>query len=207
MRSGTTCHNPGPESAHHRLTLSTRGPFPEICMTPHRLVQCTHAQHAQAILDIFNEAIQTSTALYDYQPRPLASMETWFGHKEKGNFPVIGIEDETGTLLAFGSYGTFRAWPAYKYSVEHSVYVHKDHRGQGLGIQVMQALIATARQRDVHAMIGGIDASNAGSRALHERLGFQHVGTLPQVGFKFGRWLDLAFYQLLLETPLHPVDG
>jgi L-amino acid N-acyltransferase len=176
-------------------------------MTQHHFVQCTHAQHAQAILDIFNEAIQTSTALYDYQPRPLASMEVWFGNKDQGHFPVIGIEDDTGTLLAFGSYGTFRAWPAYKYSVEHSVYVHKDHRGKGLGVQVMQALIAAARQRDVHAMIGGIDASNAGSIALHQRLGFQHVGTLPQVGFKFGRWLDLAFYQLLLDTPSNPVDG
>ncbi len=176
-------------------------------MTQHHFVQCTHARHAQAILDIFNEAIQTSTALYDYQPRPLSSMEAWFGNKDKGNFPVIGFEDNAGTLLAFGSYGTFRAWPAYKYSVEHSVYVHKDHRGKGSGAQVMQALIAAARQRDVHAMIGGIDASNAGSIALHERLGFKHVGTLPQVGFKFGRWLDPAFYQLLLDTPLRPVDG
>jgi phosphinothricin acetyltransferase len=110
-------------------------------------------------------------------------------------------------LLAFGSYGTFRAWPAYKYTVEHSVYVHRDHRGQGLGFEVMQALIETARERDVHALMGGIDATNTASIALHQRLGFQHVGTLPQVGFKFGRWLDLAFYQLLLETPLQPVDG
>jgi len=87
------------------------------------------------------------------------------------------------------------------------VYVHKDCRGLGLGRKVMQALIAEARQRDVHAMVGAIDASNAGSIALHERLGFRHVGLLPQVGFKFGRWLDLAFYQLLLDTPSTPVDG
>lgn len=173
----------------------------------HALVPCTHARHAQAILDIFNEAILTSTALYDYRPRTLENMVSWFAAKDAGQFPVIGIEDPAGTLLAFGSYGTFRAWPAYKYTVEHSVYVHKDHRGRGLGQEIMQALIAAARERDVHAMVGGIDASNAGSIALHERLGFRHVGTLPQVGFKFGRWLDLAFYQLLLETPLHPVDG
>lgn len=176
-------------------------------MTEHRLVTCTHARHAQAIVDIFNEAIEHSTALYDYHPRPLAGMQTWFATKEQGNFPVIGIEDTAGTLMAFGSFGTFRAWPAYKYSVEHSVYVHKDHRGQGLGKVVMHALLAAARQRNVHAMIGGIDASNAVSIALHERLGFRHVGTLPQVGFKFGRWLDLAFYQLLLDTPAQPVDG
>lgn len=176
-------------------------------MTQPSFVQCTHDQHAQAILDIFNEAILTSTALYDYQPRKIESMKPWFEAKEKGNFPVIGIEDEKGTLQAFGSFGTFRAWPAYKYTVEHSVYVHKDHRGKGLGLSVMNALIEAARQRDVHAMMGGICASNEGSIALHTRLGFKHVGTLPEVGFKFGRWLDLAFYQLLLDTPRNPVDG
>lgn len=173
----------------------------------HTLVDCTYDLHAQAILDILNEQIVTSTALYDYQPRPLASMEPWFAAKEKGNFPVVGVTDENGTLMAFGSFGAFRAWPAYKYTVEHSVYVHQHHRGRGLGHTVMLALIEAARHRDVHAMMGGIDASNAASIALHERLGFKHVGTLPQVGFKFGRWLDLALYQLLLETPHHPVDG
>jgi L-amino acid N-acyltransferase YncA len=85
--------------------------------------------------------------------------------------------------------------------------VHQHHRGRGLGHQMMLALIEAARERGVHAMVGGIDASNAASIALHQRLGFKHVGTLPQVGFKFGRWLDLAFYQLLMETPHHPVDG
>ena len=175
-------------------------------MTQH-IVECTYTRHAQDILNIFNEAILNSTALYDYHPRTLQSMDSWFDSKDKGGFPVIGVEDEKGHLIAFGSYGTFRAWPAYKYSVEHSVYVHKDHRGKGLGHTIMQALIARAREGAVHVMLGGIDASNTGSIALHERLGFKHVGTLPQVGFKFGGWLDLAFYQLVLDTPLQPVDG
>lgn len=170
-------------------------------------VHCTHERHAPAILAIFNEAIVNSTALYDYQPRPLESMKAWFDAKQQGNFPVIGLEDSQGQLLAFGSYGTFRAWPAYKYTVEHSVYVHRDHRGRGLGLEVMRALIESARQRDLHALVGGIDATNTASIALHQRLGFRHVGTLPQVGFKLGRWLDLALYQLLLETPREPVDG
>jgi len=160
-------------------------------------VHCTHERHAPAILAIFNEAIVNSTALYDYQPRPLESMKAWFDTKQQGNFPVIGLEDSQGQLLAFGSYGTFRAWPAYKYTAEHSVYVHRDHRGRGLGLEVMRALIESARQRDLHALVGGIDATNTASIALHQRLGFQHVGTLPQVGFKLGRWLDLALYQLL----------
>ena len=176
-------------------------------MPHHTLVQCTFEQHAAAILDILNDAIVHSTALYDYQPRQMQNMVTWFETKRAGQFPVIGIEDAQGTLLAFGSYGAFRAFPAYKYTVEHSVYVHKDHRGHGLGAHIMQALLAAAKAQDVHAMVGAIDASNAGSIALHERLGFKHVGTLPQVGFKVGRWLDLAFYQLLLDTPAQPVDG
>ena len=171
------------------------------------VVNCAFERHAEAILAILNEAIANSTALYDYKPRSLQDMAAWFETRRKGNFPIIGVENDAGKLLAFGSYGTFRAWPAYKYTVEHSVYVHEEHRGQGLGYTLMQALITAARRSDMHAMIGAIDASNAGSIALHERLGFRHVGTLPQVGFKFGRWLDLAFYQLLLETPVHPVEA
>jgi L-amino acid N-acyltransferase YncA len=171
------------------------------------IVQCTYERHADAILEIFNDAILTSTALYEYKPRSLQSMVGWFDAKRSGGFPVIGVTDEDGAILGFGSYGTFRAWPAYKYSVEHSVYVHKAHRGKGLGRIIIRELIAAAQRNDKHVMIGGIDATNAGSIALHEQLGFKHVGTLPQVGFKFDRWLDLSFYQLLLETPLQPADG
>ena len=171
------------------------------------VVTCTFERHATSILDIFNDAILTSTALYDYEARQPESMVAWFEGKARGGYPVIGLEDADGTLVAFGSYGAFRAFPAYKYTVEHSVYVHKDHRGRGLGRQVMEAVIDAAQRNGVHAMIGAIDASNAGSIALHERLGFKLVGTLPQVGFKFGRWLDLAFYQRTFETPRDPVDG
>jgi L-amino acid N-acyltransferase len=175
-------------------------------MIAHTVVTCEASRHALAILDIFNEAILTSTALYDYRPRPPSSMAPWFEAKAEGGYPVIGLEDGKDTLLAFGSFGPFRAWPAYKYTVEHSVYVHKDYRGQGLGREVLQQLITAAKARQAHCMIGGIDATNAGSIKLHERLGFRHAGTLPQVGFKFGRWLDLRFYQLLLDTPTEPTD-
>ena len=173
----------------------------------HRVVECTFERHAASILDIFNDAILTSTALYDYKPRSTENMVAWFQAKAEGGFPVIGIEAEAGTLMAFGSYGRFRAWPAYKYSVEHSVYVHKAYRGEGLGRVVLEQLIAAAQKNDLHTIIGAIDATNTASIALHERLGFMHVGTLPQVGFKFGNWLDLVFYQLLLSTPRDPVDG
>lgn len=92
-------------------------------------------EHLGAILAIFNEAILNSTALYEYKPRTLQSMEAWFDAKEKGNFPVIGIVDEAGTLLAFGSYGAFRPYPAFHHTVEHSVYVEKTHRGRGTGVR------------------------------------------------------------------------
>src|SRR6516164_8188606 len=95
-------------------------------MRANTVVACTKERHAEAILDIFNEAILTSTALYDYKPRSPESMGPWFEAKVKGGYPVIGLEDDSGTLLAIGSYGAFRAWPAYEYTVEHSVCVHKD---------------------------------------------------------------------------------
>jgi L-amino acid N-acyltransferase len=180
-----------------------------------QLITCTYEMHGKAILDILNEAIANSTALYDYYPRTLASMVMWFEAKQAGNFPVLGIVDGTDCqrqtkgqrLLGFASYGHFRAWPAYKYSIEHSVYVHKDFRGQGIGWELMQQLIIQARAQQYHTLIGGIDLANQASIALHLKLGFKHAGTIEQAGFKFGRWLDLGFYQLLLATPDCPIGG
>jgi L-amino acid N-acyltransferase len=169
-------------------------------------VRCNPREHAAAILDILNEAIANSTALYEYQPRTPQSMQVWFAEKELGDFPVIGAE-EGGTLLGFATYGTFRARAAYKYTVEHSVYVHQDHRGRGIGSALMRQLIATAREQQFHVLVGGIDIANGTSVAMHERLGFTYAGTIRQAAYKFGRWLDLGFYQLTLETPQNPRDG
>jgi L-amino acid N-acyltransferase YncA len=171
-----------------------------------QLARLTEEQHASSILDILNEAIVSSTALYDYKPRAPESMATWFRAKEAGRFPVIGALDG-GELLGFASYGSFRAWPAYKYSVEHSVYVHKAHRCKGVGSALLRELIAAAREQEYHCIVGGIDIANAGSIALHEKLGFKHAGTVRHAGFKFGGWLDLGFWQLLLDTPALPKDG
>lgn len=172
-----------------------------------KVVSCTYERHARAVLEILNEAIERSTAVFDYVRRAPESMVPWFATRASGGFPVVGLESDEGELLGFGTYGPFRAWPAYKYTVEHSVYVHHAHRGRGLGTTLLQEVIARARASGLHVLVAGIEASNTDSIALHTKLGFVHAGTLRQVGFKFGRWLDLAFYQLTLDTPPHPVDG
>ncbi len=172
-----------------------------------QLIDCNFKSHGSELLDIFNEAIANSTALYEYRPFTSEKIRSWFADKQAGNFPVIGAIDASGTLLGFASYGVFRARPAYKYSIEHSVYVHKDHRGKGVGRILLKRCIDAAREQNYHVMIGGIDAENQASIALHRHFGFVHAGTLTQTGFKFGRWLDLAFYQLTLATPVNPSDG
>ena len=106
------------------------------------LVNCTLKNHGEAILSILNEAIVNTTALYDYQPRTMLNMQTWFAEKERGNFPVVGLEDNDGRLLGFATYGTFRHLPAYQYTVEHSIYTHTDHRNGGTGTTLMNELIA-----------------------------------------------------------------
>lgn len=172
-----------------------------------KFIQCNHAEHAPAILAIFNDAIENTTALYDYKPRLLESMDAWFKVKTANNLPVIGAVDEQGNLLGFASYGSFRPWPANKYTIEHSVYINQHHRGNGLGRILLEKLILAATEQNYHTMIGAIDLNNAGSIILHEKLGFTHSGTIKHAAFKFGNWLDMGFYQLILDTPFEPVDG
>jgi len=165
---------------------------------------CTEEQLPE-ILDIFNDAILNSTALYDYKPRTLDMMHAWYASKQKGEFPLIGAFDAQNTLLGFSTYGMFRVQPAYKYTVEHSVYVRPDKRGQGIGKILLKEIIKKAGEQDFHVLMGVIDASNTTSIYLHEKEGFVLTGILKEVGYKFGKWLDAAFYQLTLNTPEHPM--
>src|SRR5258708_202509 len=131
-----------------------------------RIVQCERERHAAAILAIFNDAIANSTALYDYKPRTMEMMSAWFEVKTKGKFPVIGIENDSGELMGFASYGTFRGWPAYKYSVEHSVYVDARFRGRGIGRHLLEEIIAARKGQNYHVLGGGIDATKSVSIAV-----------------------------------------
>jgi phosphinothricin acetyltransferase len=168
-----------------------------------RIIDCDTCW-SNGILAILNEAIANSTAIYDYTPRTPEMMSAWFDVKRRNAFPVVGAVSPENTLMGFASYGTFRPLPAYKYTVEHSVYVAAPFRGKGIGTRLLAEIIARAKKQDVHVLVGGIDSTNEASIALHRRFGFELVATMPQVGYKFGRWLDLCFYQLVLETPAKP---
>lgn len=156
------------------------------------------------ILDIYNDAIINTTALYDYKTRTMETMDAWYADKLNGNYPIIGAFDDENVLLGFATYGQFRVRPAYKYTIEHSVYVRHDKRGFGIGGALLKELIIAAGEQDYHVLMGVIDSMNDTSIILHKKEGFVHCGTVKQVGYKFGKWLDADFYQLILKTPFYP---
>jgi L-amino acid N-acyltransferase YncA len=149
------------------------------------------------ILEIYNEVILNTTSVYSEQPHTLAMRQAWFNERKASNFPVI-VAEQNGTIVGFGSYGHFRALPCYRFTAEHSVYVHKDHRGQGISKILLKELIALAKAAGLHALIAGVDSDNEVSLKLHLAFGFTQVAHFKEVGFKFGRWLDLVFLELLL---------
>ena len=165
---------------------------------PSGIIDCG-PRHLEAIRAIYNDAIVNSTALYEYEPRSSAVMEEWYAAKQAAALPVLGIEVE-GMLAGFATWGPFRPYPAYRHSVEHSVYVDARQRRRGIGRRLLEAVIAEAEGRGLHVIVGGIDSTNAASIALHRELGFTHCGTIREAGFKFGRWLDLEFWQRVVRS-------
>lgn len=158
------------------------------------------------ILAIYNDAIVNTTAVYSYHAQTLEDRTIWFDQKMKDGYPVIVFEVD-GHVAGFATFGPFRAWPAYKYSIEHSVYVSNDYQKRGIGRTLLQEIIQLAKNGEYKTLVAGIDAENEKSILLHQSLGFTHSGTLRNAGYKFERWLDLAFYQLDLEGPETPVEG
>ena len=146
-------------------------------------IRDAHEADLAALLAIYNDAVLTTTAVYDYKPRSSEQHAAWFQAKREQNLPVLVAEDGD-TVVGFASYGPFRPWPAYLHSVENSLYVAPERRG--------------GADRGLHTMIAGIDAANQASLRLHAKFGFERVAQFREVGWKFERWLDLAFLQLML---------
>lgn len=149
------------------------------------------------ILVIYNEIIANSTAVYYYEPHTLEMRKAWLLEREALGFPVF-VAEEDGELLGMSSIGPFRVPTAYKFSVENTVHVAANARGRGVGKLLMPPIIEAAKQLGMHTIIAGIDASNEVSLHLHKQFGFEEVAHFKEVGYKFGRWLDLKFLQLIL---------
>ena len=151
----------------------------------------------QPMLDIYNEIIMNTTAIFQYDPHTLEQRKEWFAQKKKENYPVF-VAEENNMIVGFSTFGQFRNWQAYKYSVENSVYVKADCRGKGIGKLLLQPLIDAAKGMQLHTIIAGIVADNEASIALHKQFGFVEVAHFKEVGYKFDKWLDLKFLQLML---------
>lgn len=152
------------------------------------------------ILDIYNDVVATSTAVYRDTPAQLGDRLEWFRGRRAQGYPVL-VACDGPVVVGFASYGDFRSWPGYRFTVEHTVHVRAAQRGSGIGTALMHPLIARAVAQGKHVMVGGIDAENERSLRFHERLGFVRAAHLREVGFKFGRWLDLVFVQRMLDAP------
>ncbi|MHC6227644.1 GNAT family N-acetyltransferase [Pseudomonas sp. X10] len=160
-------------------------------------------QDLPGILDIYNDAVLNTTAIWNEQPVDLANRQAWFDARQQQGYPILVAADESG-VLGYASFGDWRPFEGFRYSVEHSVYIRNDQRGKGLGPLLMQALIERARAAGKHVMVAAIESGNVASIRLHQRQGFVVTGQMPQVGVKFGRWLDLTFMQLVLSPGAEP---
>ena len=152
------------------------------------------------LAEIYNEVIATSTAVYSSDPVTVADRRDWWRARVGQGYPVLVARDDRG-VCGFATFGDFRAWPGYRFTVEHTVHVRADGRGRGIGTLLVQALFPRAAALGKHVMIAGVDAANAASIRFHERLGFTQSGRLREVGYKFDRWLDLVFLQITIAAP------
>ncbi|KWV54606.1 acetyltransferase [Rhizobium altiplani] len=150
-----------------------------------------------AILDIYNEAVQNTTAIWNETLVNLPNRRMWLADRMAKKHPVL-VADRNGDVLGYATYGIWRTIEGFRQTMEHSVYVRKGSQGGGIGSSLMRALISEAQARQIHVLVACIEAENSGSIKLHEKLGFKTVGKFSEVGQKFGRWLDLLCMQLRL---------
>lgn len=156
-------------------------------------------EDAEAIRAIYNDAVINTTAVFDYTARESQAQIDWLKMKADQKLPVL-VAEQAGRVLGYCSYGPFRPWPAYLYTVENAIYVAPDARGKGIGKLLLPPLLEIAKAHGLRTMIAGITADNAASLRLHERLGYEKAGLIREAGWKFERWLDLIFLQRMLQA-------
>ena len=147
-----------------------------------------------AILAIYNDAVLNQTSIWNDTPVELAERRAWWQARTAQNYPVL-VAAVGPEICGYASFGDFRPFQGYRYTVEHSVYIAPHAQRRGIGTSLLERLIEDAAKLGKHMMVGGIAADNLASLALHARLGFTETARMPQVGYKFGRWLDLVFVQ------------
>lgn len=157
----------------------------------------------ETITEIHNHAVVHTTAIWNDDAVDIDDRAAWLAERTERGFPVIVAAHDTG-VVGYASFGGFRPHDGFRHTVEHSVYVRGDQQGRGVGKTLMQELIERARSQGVHVMVAAVESGNVGSIRLHEKLGFHEVGRMPQVGAKFGRWLDLSLLQLILDERTAP---
>ena len=151
---------------------------------------------AEAIRSIYNAEVTGSVHVFDLVPRTLAEQQAWLADHAGAHPAIVAVDD--GTVAGFGSLSPFRPRPAYSTSVEDSIYVHADHRGQGVGKQLLTELVRLAGDFGFHAVFGRIVGHNEVSIAVHTACGFEMVGVEKEVGRKFGQWLDVVEMQRIV---------
>jgi L-amino acid N-acyltransferase YncA len=173
-------------------TETARGSIDDILIRPATI------DDLPAIRDIYNEAVLYTTATYDTEPQTMEAREGWFEDHQKSGLPMF-VALDGNTVVAWSSLSNFRGKDGYRFTVENSIYITESYRGRGLGKRLLAGLIDAARQLGLHGIIAGIDAATEASIRLHAAFGFEQVAYLKQVGFKFDRWLDVVFMQLILD--------
>jgi L-amino acid N-acyltransferase len=153
-----------------------------------------------AITAIYNEVLTSSTAIYSDQLTTLEERTAWWKARREQGYPVL-VATDGSHVAGFGTFGDFRSWPGYRFTVEGTIHIHSSSRSQGVGTALLQELIRRARALGKHTMLAGVDSENTASLRFLERSGFEHVGYIPEAGYKFDRFLDLVLLQYWITPP------